>query len=51
MNYPGSGLHKLEPRSSDMEKHVWAVTVSGNWRGTFKFFNGDAYIVDYKDYH
>jgi toxin HigB-1 len=51
MNYPGSGLHKLEPKSTDMEKQVWAVTVSGNWRVTFKFFDGDAYIVDYKDYH
>jgi proteic killer suppression protein len=45
MDYPGSGLHKLEPRSTDMEKQVWAVTVSGNWRVTFKFYGGDAYIV------
>ena len=51
MSYPGSGLHKLEPRSADEEKQVWAVTVSGNWRVTFKFYGGDAYIVDYKDYH
>jgi proteic killer suppression protein len=51
MNYPGSGLHKLEPRSTDMEKQLWAVTVSGNWRVTFKFYDGDAYVVGYKDYH
>lgn len=51
MNYPGAGLHKLEPRSTDMEKQRWAVTVSGNWRVAFKFYGGDAYIVDYKDYH
>jgi toxin HigB-1 len=51
MNYPGSGLHKLEPRSTDMQKQVWAVTVSGNWRVTFKFHGGDAHIVDYRDYH
>lgn len=51
MDYPGSGLHKLEPKSTDMEKQVWAVAVSGNWRVTFKFCGGDAYIVDYKDYH
>lgn len=51
MNYPGSGLHKLEPRSTNMEKQVWTVAVSGNWRVTFKFYGGDAYIVDYKDYH
>jgi proteic killer suppression protein len=51
MNYPGSGLHKLEPRSTDMQKQVWAVMVSGSWRVTFKFHGGDAHIVDYRDYH
>ena len=51
MNYPGAELHKLEPKSTDMEKQVWAVSVSGNWRVTFKFYGGDAYVVDYKDYH
>ena len=25
--------------------------VSGNWRIFFKFFDGDAYVVDYDDYH
>jgi proteic killer suppression protein len=29
----------------------WAVTVQANWRVIFKFENGDAYIVDYVDYH
>jgi proteic killer suppression protein len=38
MNYPGSGLHQLEPRTTDMEKQAWAVTVSGNWRVTFKYY-------------
>ena len=47
MRYPGSGLHLLEPK-----KHGrWAVSVSGNWRVTFKFKEGNAYDVDYKDYH
>ena len=23
----------------------------GNWRMTFEFENGDAYVVDYEDYH
>jgi proteic killer suppression protein len=27
------------------------VTVSGNWRVTFRFEGGDAYEVDYLDYH
>lgn len=51
MNFPASGLHKLNPKTTDMEKQVWALTISGNWRITFKFYNGDAYEVDYVDYH
>jgi proteic killer suppression protein len=47
MNYPGSNLHKL----SGDKKRQYAVKVSGNWRIFFEFFNGDAYIVDYDDYH
>ncbi len=47
MAYPGSGLHLLEPKK---EKR-WAVKVSGNWRITFKFKDGDAYDVNYEDYH
>jgi len=38
MEYPGSGLHKLK---SDLQDH-WSVKVSGNWRVTFRFENGDA---------
>ena len=30
---------------------IWAISVSGNWRITFEFVNGDAYILDYEDYH
>jgi len=47
MNYPGSGLHLLEPK----KKGKWAVKVSGNWRITFKFKDGDAFGVHYEDYH
>ena len=47
MNYPGSALHQLEPK----KENIWAVKVSGNWRVTFRFENGDAYVVDYLDYH
>ncbi|WP_292046575.1 type II toxin-antitoxin system RelE/ParE family toxin [Marinobacter sp.] len=25
--------------------------VSGNWRMTFEFQDGNAYILDYEDYH
>ena len=27
------------------------IVVTGNWRITFKFENGDAYILNYEDYH
>jgi proteic killer suppression protein len=47
MNFPGANLHLLEPK----KKGVWSVKVSGNWRVTFRFKGGDAYDVDYKDYH
>ena len=47
MNYPGSNLHQL----SGDKKEQFAVKVSGNWRVFFEFINGDAYIVDYDDYH
>ena len=47
MNYPGSNLH---PLTGD-KKGQYAVIVSGNWRIFFEFIDGDAYIVDYDDYH
>jgi len=47
MNYPGSNLHQLK---GDKEG-FYSVRVSGNWRVFFEFKNGDAYIVDYDDYH
>ena len=47
MNFPGSRLHKLEPKKDE----IWSVKVSANWRMTFKFVDGDAYVVDYVDYH
>jgi len=47
MNYPGSGLHKL----TGDKKGYYAVKVSGNWRVFFEFVDGDAYVVDYGDYH
>ena len=47
MNFPGSRLHRLHPK----KENIWAVNVSGNWRITFNFISGDAYMVDYVDYH
>lgn len=47
VNFPGSGLHLLQPKAENR----WAVKVSGNWRVTFRFENGDAHQLDYEDYH
>ena len=47
MDIPGWGLHSLKGKL----KGHWAVTVSGNWRLTFAFEDGDAVLVDYQDYH
>jgi toxin HigB-1 len=47
MNVPGWKLHPLK---GELKGH-WAVWVSGNWRMTFVFENGDAVLVNYQDYH
>jgi proteic killer suppression protein len=47
MNLPGFALHALkgELRGS------MAVTVRANWRVVFRVEEGDAFDVDYLDYH
>ena len=47
MELPGYNLHPLKGQRKD----YWSITVNGNWRITFIFENGDAYIVNYEDYH
>ena len=47
MRFPGSGLHPLKGD----RRGRWAVKVSGNWRVTFRFTEGDAFGVNYEDYH
>lgn len=47
MDLPGLRLHEL----SGNRAGIWSVTVSGNWRVTFRFEDGDAEIVNYEDYH
>lgn len=47
MDVPGYRLHPLK---GDREG-IWSITVSGNWRMTFEFRDGNAYIVNYEDYH
>lgn len=41
---------KLHPLKGDREG-VWSISVSGNWRVTFEFRDGNAYILNYEDYH
>lgn len=47
INLPGYRLHELKGR----RKGTWSVAVSGNWRVTFTFQDGDAHDVDLEDYH
>jgi proteic killer suppression protein len=47
MDLPGLNLHELKGQRKD----AFAVKVSGNWRVTFKFSDGDVTSVNYKDYH
>lgn len=47
MDLPGYNLHPLKGQRKD----CWSIVVNGNWRITFEFENGDAYIVNYEDYH
>jgi toxin HigB-1 len=47
MDLPGFRLHPLKGEL----KGFWAVTVRANWRVIFRFTAGDAFDVDYVDYH
>jgi len=47
MDMPGLRLHELK----GSRKNIWSVSVSGNWRVTFRFIGRDAEIVNYEDYH
>ena len=47
MDLPGLNLHELKGQ----RKGTYSVTVSGNWRVTFKIVNGDIADVNYEDYH
>jgi len=47
LDIPGLGLHPLKGD----RKGRWAVSVSGNWRITFVFADGEAIDIDLEDYH
>lgn len=47
MNVPGWRWHPLKGARAG----AWAVSVSGNWRLTYRFDGADAVDVDLEDYH
>ena len=47
IDMPGYRLHPLK----GYMKGLWSISVSGNWRITFRFEDGDVYDVDLVDYH
>ncbi|MGH8387529.1 MAG: type II toxin-antitoxin system RelE/ParE family toxin [Pseudomonas sp.] len=47
LDIPGWRLHPLKGELN----HYWSLTVSGNWRGIFRFVGTDIELVDYLDYH
>ena len=44
------GIGAFHPLTGN-RKGQYSMTVTGNWRITFKFSNGDAADLDYEDYH
>ncbi len=47
INFIGANLHGLKGE----RQGTWSVTVRANWRITFRFEDGNAYILNYEDYH
>lgn len=47
MERTGNRLYPLKGKLAG----YWSVTVSGNWRGIFRFDSSDVELVDYFDYH
>ena len=47
MAIPGFRLHSLKGEL----RGRWSISVSGNWRITFEFNDGNAFILDHEDYH
>ncbi len=47
LDFPGNGFHAL----GEDRKGTYSVTVSGNWRITFKWDNEGPFDIDMEDYH
>ncbi len=47
LDLPGLRLHALKGDRAGF----WAISVSGNWRITFRIEDNDVFDVDLEDYH
>ncbi len=47
LDLPGYSLHPLKGN----RRGSWSISISGNWRITFRFEDSDVYDVDLVDYH
>ncbi|MCB0065212.1 MAG: type II toxin-antitoxin system RelE/ParE family toxin [Caldilineaceae bacterium] len=47
MDIPGYRLHTL----TGNRQGTWSIRVTGNWRITFRFENGNVFDLDLEDYH
>ena len=47
MDIPGFRLHEL----TGDRNGTWSIRVTGNWRVTFNFADGNVYDLDLEDYH
>ena len=47
MDFPSRRLHPL----AGNRRGTWSIRVSGNWRLTFRFEDGEAVAIDPEDYH
>jgi proteic killer suppression protein len=47
LNLPSSRLHQLK----QFKPVRYSLTISGAWRITFEWDKGDAYRVDFEQYH
>ena len=47
MDIAGFRLHPLK----GADRGRWSIWVNGSWRLTFEFRDGQAYVLDYEDYH
>ena len=50
MDISGFKLHSLKD-SNEGRWSSWSIWVNGNWRVTFEFRDGNAFVLDYESHH